>query len=101
MNSVRYTPENGTIQINAGRERGGVWLAVSDTCGGIPDGDIDRIFDIAFRGQRARTPDSTGSSPGGGLGLTIVRGLVEAHGGQVDVHNTNGGCRFEVRLPAA
>ncbi|MFF5289909.1 sensor histidine kinase [Paractinoplanes globisporus] len=98
INSVRYTPADGTVHIDAGRERDGVWLAVSDTCGGIPVDDLDRVFDIAFRGERARTPES---GAGGGLGLAIVRGLVEAHGGQVGVRNTGGGCRFEVRLPAA
>ena len=97
VNSVRYTPEDGTVHIDAGRGREGVWLAVSDTCGGIPDADLDRVFDIAFRGERARTPE-TGA--GGGLGLAIVRGLVEAHGGRVGVRNTGGGCRFEVLLPA-
>ncbi|WP_433364871.1 sensor histidine kinase [Actinoplanes sp. CA-142083] len=97
INSVRYTPADGTVHIDAGRERGGVWLAVTDTCGGIPDGDLDRVFDVAFRGERARTP---GVGTGGGLGLAIVRGLVEAHGGHVGVRNTTRGCRFEVRLPA-
>jgi signal transduction histidine kinase len=100
VNSVRYTPASGVVQIDAGHEPGGVWLAVSDTCGGIPDGDLDRVFEVAFRGERARTPQATGSSgAGGGLGLAIVRGLVEAHGGRVDVRNTRHGCRFEVRLP--
>ena len=101
INSVRYTPEDGTVQIAAGRERDRVWLAVSDTCGGIPENDLDRVFDVAFRGERARTPGAWGSGGGGGLGLAIVRGLVEAHGGQVDVRNTDRGCRFVVRLPAA
>ena len=101
INSVRYTPEDGTVQIAAGRERDRVWLAVSDTCGGIPENDLERVFDVAFRGERARTPGTWGSGGGGGLGLAIVRGLVEAHGGQVDVRNTDRGCRFEVRLPAA
>jgi len=100
INSVRYTPEDGTVHIAAGHERDSVWLAVSDTCGGIPDDDLDRVFDVAFRGERARTPGVAGSGGGGGLGLAIVRGLVEAHGGQVDVRNTDRGCRFEVRLPA-
>jgi signal transduction histidine kinase len=101
INSVRYTPEDGTVHISAGHERGDVWLAVSDTCGGIPDDDLARVFDVAFRGERARTPGTSGSGGGGGLGLAIVRGLVEAHGGRVDVRNTERGCRFEVRLPAA
>jgi signal transduction histidine kinase len=99
VNSVRYTPEAGTVQIDAGQGQDGVWLAVSDTCGGIPAGDLDRVFEVAFRGERARTPQATGSGAGGGLGLAIVRGLVEAHGGHVDVRNTGHGCRFEVRLP--
>ncbi|GIF16630.1 sensor histidine kinase [Actinoplanes teichomyceticus] len=95
-NSVRYSPPNGTVQVEAGRDAREVWFAVSDSCGGIPEDDLPRLFDVAFRGTRARTPDSAG----GGLGLAIVRGLVEAHGGRVVAGNITGGCRFEVRLPA-
>jgi len=95
INSVRYTPERGTVRIDAGRDRDDVWLAVSDTCGGIPDADLPRVFDVAFRGSRARTPGMAG----GGLGLAIVRGLVEAQGGRVHAANVGTGCRFEVRLP--
>ncbi|GAB2602474.1 two-component sensor histidine kinase [Paractinoplanes abujensis] len=98
INAVHYTPEDGTVQVDAGRDADDVWLAVSDTCGGIPDDDLRRVFDVAFRGERARTPDR---GAGGGLGLAIVRGLVEAHGGRVKVRNHGAGCRFEVRLPAA
>jgi signal transduction histidine kinase len=97
MNSVRYTPADGTVQIAAGRDRDDVWLSVSDTCGGIPEDDLPRVFDVAFRGSKARTPTD---AAGGGLGLAIVRGLVEAHGGKVEAGNVDGGCRFEVRLPA-
>ncbi|MEV6304485.1 HAMP domain-containing sensor histidine kinase [Actinoplanes sp. NPDC051861] len=96
-NALRYTPAHGTIRIEAGREPREIWLSVSDTCGGIPEEDLPRVFDVAFRGTRARTPDGAG---GGGLGLAIVRGLVEAHGGQVRARNIGGGCQFEVRLPA-
>ena len=55
------------------------------------------MFDVAWRGSEARTP---GPDTGAGLGLAIVRGIVEAHHGEVSVHNADGGCRFEVRLPA-
>jgi signal transduction histidine kinase len=104
VNSVRYTPPDGTVQIDAGQDDDAVWLSVSDTCGGIPEADLPRVFDVAFRGERARTPSTRGPaiSPtgGGGLGLAIVRGLIEAHGGRVQALNTHAGCRFVIRLPA-
>jgi signal transduction histidine kinase len=105
VNSVRYTPPDGSVHIAAGRDRKDVWLAVSDTCGGIPEDDLPRLFDVAFRGERARTPASGTDLPvamaGGGLGLAIVRGLIEAHGGHVEAHNIDHGCRFVMRIPAA
>jgi signal transduction histidine kinase len=97
MNSVRYTPPDGTVHIEAGKDRDQVWFTISDSCGGIPDADLPRVFDVAFRGSRSRTP---GAEAGGGLGLAIVRGLVEAQGGKVTAQNSGQGCQFEVRLPA-
>ncbi|WP_426507697.1 sensor histidine kinase [Dactylosporangium sp. McL0621] len=97
-NAIRYTPPEGTVTVTGGQDDGGGWLAVSDTCGGIPDADLPRVFDVAFRGAPARTPEK---SAGGGLGLAIVRGLVEAHHGDVAVDNSGDGCRFVVRLPSA
>lgn len=104
VNAVRYTPPDGTVRVDAGVEGGQAWLAVSDTCGGIPETDLPKVFDVAFRGERSRTPQRGNGVPAGsagGLGLAIVRGLVEAHGGQVQARNIAGGCRFVVRLPAA
>jgi signal transduction histidine kinase len=97
-NAIRYTPADGTITVTGGKEPSGGWLAVSDSCGGIPDADLSRVFDVAFRGAPARTPEK---EVNGGLGLAIVRGLVEAHHGRVSVANVGGGCRFEVHLPSA
>jgi signal transduction histidine kinase len=60
------------------------------------------VFDLAWRGTYACGPDTDGrpdTDGGAGLGLAIVRGIVEAHQGQVSVVNTRQGCRFEMRLP--
>ncbi|GAA3450338.1 MULTISPECIES: sensor histidine kinase [Dactylosporangium] len=98
-NAIRYTPPDGTVTVTGGQDvDGSGWLAVTDTCGGIPEADLPRVFDVAFRGAPARTPEK---SAGGGLGLAIVRGLVEAHHGSVAADNVGAGCRFVVKLPAA
>ncbi len=72
-------------------------VTVRDECGGIPAGDLDRVFDLAYRGDAARSPGD--DHRGAGLGLAIARGLVEAHDGDIAVRNDDGGCRFTVRLP--
>jgi signal transduction histidine kinase len=97
-NAIRHTPSDRTVSVTGGWDASADagWLAVTDTCGGIPEADLSRVFDVAFRGETARTPGG-----GAGLGLAIVRGLVQAHRGQVSVANVTGGCRFMVRLPAA
>jgi signal transduction histidine kinase len=97
-NAIRHTPEGGRVRVAAAAEAGGVLMTVTDGCGGIPEADLASVFDLAWRGTGARTPGADG---GAGLGLAIVRGIVEAHQGRVSVVNTGGGCRFEVRLPAS
>ena len=74
-----------------------------DGCGGIPREDIDRVFDVAFRGGAARTPDAEPrpSGSGAGLGLAIVRGLIEVHHGRVEVENVENGCQFVVTIPTS
>ncbi|GAA4608876.1 HAMP domain-containing sensor histidine kinase [Actinoallomurus liliacearum] len=94
VNAIRHTPEDGGVEIVAGAEEGMAYVTVSDACGGIPDEDLPRLFDVAFRGETARTPGG-----GAGLGLAIARGIVEAHAGEIGVSNAGGGCRFVVRLP--
>jgi signal transduction histidine kinase len=58
-NAVRHTPPDGTVVLAAGIEDGQAWLRVQDGCGGIPESDLDRVFDVAFRGTVARTPANT------------------------------------------
>jgi len=96
-NAIRHTPEDGHVQVAAMAEADGVLMSVTDGCGGIPEADLTSVFDIAWRGTKARTPGADG---GAGLGLAIVHGIVDAHQGLVRVVNAGGGCRFEVRLPA-
>ncbi|NGO79079.1 HAMP domain-containing histidine kinase [Streptomyces sp. YC504] len=95
VNAIRRTPADGTVAVAAERgEDGAVVLSVTDGCGGIPEEDLPRVFDTGWRGTAARTPPA-----GAGLGLAIVRGIVEAHRGSAEVHNVTGGCCFQVRLP--
>ncbi len=96
VNAVRHTPGDGTVRVGAAAHDGYAVLTVTDACGGIPEAHLPRLFDVAWRGTNARTPDPYS---GAGLGLAIVRGIVEAHAGEVGVRNTTGGCQFEVRLP--
>jgi signal transduction histidine kinase len=96
VNAIRRTPADGTVAVAAERSPDGVVLSVTDGCGGIPEEDLPRVFDTGWRGTDARTPPA-----GAGLGLAIVRGIVEAHQGRASVRNIPGGCRFEVTLPAA
>ncbi|MFH7334271.1 sensor histidine kinase [Streptomyces sp. KHY 26] len=96
VNAIRRTPADGTVAVAAERTEEGVVLSVTDGCGGIPEEDLPRVFDTGWRGTDARTPPA-----GAGLGLAIVRGIVEAHRGRATVRNIPGGCRFEVTLPTA
>ncbi|MBL1093885.1 sensor histidine kinase [Streptomyces sp. NPDC001739] len=100
VNAIRATPAEGTVAVSARQEADRVVLAVEDGCGGIPPEDLERVFDTGWRGGSARTPRADGQA-GAGLGLAIVRGIVEAHGGRATVRNAGAGCRFEVALPGA
>jgi len=95
-NAVKYTPRGGSIDLTARSEDGWVLIAVSDTGVGITADELPHIWDRLYRGDKSR------STRGLGLGLSLVRAIVEAHGGQVHAASTPGlGSRFELRLPAA
>lgn len=96
-NAIRATPADGVVEIVAEADDHAVHVSVRDGCGGIPQADLARLFDPAWRADQARTPRSDG---GGGLGLAVVRGIIEAHNGAVQVHNEGTGCCFRIDLPA-
>lgn len=102
-NAIRHTPSDGHVDVSVGlgeSDQHAAEVVVTDECGGIPFDHLDRVFDVGFRGESARTPRDDLHPAGAGLGLAIARGIVEAHAGTIDVSNTERGCRFRVRLPA-
>ena len=66
INAIRHTPADGTVEVLGDVQEGMAHFSVSDACGGIPPQDLPRVFDVAFRGEAARTP---GPQEGAGLGL--------------------------------
>ena len=105
-NAVKYTPRGGTVQLRATERDGSVEIRVEDNGPGIPSEDVPHIFDRFFRVDKARSRrKSTGgdasSGSGAGLGLAIVRRLVELNGGQIRVEAAPGrGTIFVVSFPA-
>ena len=95
-NAVKYTPENGAIQLSVNAVNGHAVLEVADSGIGIPPDALPHVFDRFFRVDPARSADS-GSA---GLGLSIVKSICTAHGAEVDVQSTvrQGSC-FRVTLP--
>jgi signal transduction histidine kinase len=94
-NALKFTPAGGEIRLGAEADEEGIRLFVADTGPGIPEEDIPHVFD------RFWTARGNSRVRGTGMGLAIVRGIVEAHGGRVWVErNTRGGATFILRLPS-
>ncbi len=95
-NAIRYTPEGGRIELSLIKEDHQAVIRVSDTGQGIAAEDLPHIFDRFYRADKARTR----AAGGAGLGLSIVKWIVDAHQGQVFVQSTPGqGTTFEIHLP--
>ncbi len=96
-NAIKYTPEGGEVTLSIRTEPKQFILSVKDTGIGIPPEDIGRIFDRFYRVDKARSRQQGGH----GLGLSIAKWIVDAHGGTIHVHSQLGqGTEFIVRLPA-
>jgi signal transduction histidine kinase len=97
-NALRHTPEGGQITLAAERAGAGVRLVVRDTGPGIPAEHLPRIFDRFYKSDASRTDPY--SKSGSGLGLSIVKAIVERHGGTVSAANlAGGGAEFTITLP--
>jgi signal transduction histidine kinase len=101
-NALRHTPADGAVTVRATREGEEAHVEVSDTGEGIAAEDLPRVFERSFHGEQPRTRTEKDSAPGAGLGLAIARGLVEAHGGTMEVESDLGhGSRFRFTLRRA
>lgn len=97
-NAIRYSKEGGSVEITAIRAHGCIDISVIDNGIGIPDSDLERIFERFYRVDKARSTDSGGT----GLGLAIVKYLVQALGGSIRVRSRLGeGSEFTVRVNEA
>jgi signal transduction histidine kinase len=97
-NAIRHTPDGGRVELRGIDQGDMVRIAVRDTGPGIPADHVGRIFDRFYKADASRT--ANGVTSGSGLGLSIVRAIVERHGGTVTAVNApDGGALFEVRLP--
>ncbi|MCI0837964.1 MAG: sensor histidine kinase, partial [Chloroflexi bacterium] len=95
-NALIHTPKDGSVVVDISGSTGGLEMSVSDTGAGISSTDLPRIFDQFYRTDPSRNRVTGGA----GLGLTIVKRLVEAHGGTVTVASRPGeGTTFTVLLP--
>jgi len=93
-NAIKFTPAGGTVTLQANRDGRFVVFSVTDTGIGIPEDDRIRVFDKFVRG-----PDADGRQVGVGLGLSLVKSLIELHGGAIGIESNNNGTTVICTLP--
>jgi signal transduction histidine kinase len=95
-NAMRHAPDGGRVELRGERRADRIRVSVRDTGPGIPDEHLPHVFDRFYKADPAR------SHAGSGLGLSIVRAIVQRHGGPVSVYNApEGGALFEILLPVS
>jgi signal transduction histidine kinase len=97
QNAVRYTPSGGKVRLCAEHHLGAILVSVTNTGSDIPAADLPHVFERFYRVEKSRAP----AHGGAGIGLAIVRQLVQSFGGRVGVESRDGLTRFWFSLPAA
>jgi signal transduction histidine kinase len=92
-NAVKYTPEGGKIWLSIYRHKGQTVLTMENECEPLPEEALAQVWDSFYRVSDSRTEKGTG------LGLTVVKTIIELHGGSCHVMNTQNGVQFGFRLP--
>ena len=93
-NAIKYTPQGGKVGMSAAKENNFVRIKISDTGSGIPEKEINHIFDRFYQ------VDKSGYKGGFGLGLSIAKAIVEAHKGKIEAESVlNRGTTFIISLP--
>ena len=95
-NAIRHTPDEGDVQIYVSRDEDAIKVIVENTGKEIEPKDLSRLFDRFYRADPSRTHPG---SDGAGLGLSITKAIVEAHGGTVSAHSSQGRTRFTLVFP--
>ena len=95
-NAVRYTPRGGTVQVRAERRPGDILVSVANTGDGIPPDELERVFERFYRVEKSRDR----ARGGAGIGLAIVKQLVEQSGGRVGAESHDGRTRFWFSVPS-
>lgn len=96
QNAARYTPHGGSVWVRAEEQQESTLVSIANTGGGIPASDLPLVFERFYRVEKSRDPERGGA----GIGLAIVKQLVESVGGQVGAESNAGITRFWFRLPA-
>lgn len=96
LNAIKYTPEKGTVTLDVSEQKGDILVEITDTGIGVPEDELEFVFDEFFRASNARKTERDGT----GLGLSIVKQIVERHSGEIWVESKLGeGTKFAFTLP--
>ena len=96
FNAIKYTAQNGKVEINAKNEKGCVLVEIIDTGIGIPEEELPKVFDEFYRATNAKKIEKDGT----GLGLSIVKQIIERHNGKIWVDSKEGiGTKFNFTMP--